>query len=142
MSLSIVSLTSVEHKFTILEQYIDVRCVCREAAVAEKLVNMGKWTAELNAKVAKKKAELEAARLRKERLVAEIRKHFGFNISPHDERFKTMLAEKEKEERKKKKEAKKKARLDKLASMVQNMSKDTSEEQASKEQAESTKSVE
>lgn len=76
--------------------------------------------------------------MHKERLVEEVRKHFNFKISPHDERFKTMLAQKEKEEKKKKKEAKKKAKQDKLMSMAQEMAKDTNQEQA----AESRKSVE
>jgi len=101
----------------------------REAEIAEKLVKMDQWTAELKARIAKKEAELEAARLRKERLVEEVRRHFGFKISPHDERFKTMLAQKEKEEKKKKKEAKKKAKMDRLTSMVQDISKDASQEQ-------------
>lgn len=121
-----------------LKQRINVQCVCREAELAEKLAKMNQWTAELNAKIAKKEAELEAARLRKERLVEEVRKHFGFKISLHDERFKEMLAQKEKEEKKKKKEAKKKAKLDRLTGIIQKMSKDASQEQAT----EATKSVE
>ncbi|KAG5311225.1 G45IP protein, partial [Acromyrmex insinuator] len=95
-----------------------------EDEIAEKLSKVDQWTAELNARVAKKKAEMEAARLHKERLVEEIRKHFGFKISPHDERFKTMLAQKEKEEKKKKKEAKKKAKDEKLKSMIQKMNQE------------------
>ncbi|XP_012524969.1 growth arrest and DNA damage-inducible proteins-interacting protein 1 [Monomorium pharaonis] len=111
----------------------------REAEIAEKLAKMDQWTAELNTKIAKKEAELEAARLRKERMVTEIRKHFGFKISPDDEKFKAMLAQKEKEEKKKKKEAKKQAQLEKLTNMIQKMTN----EPASQEQATtSTKSVE
>lgn len=79
---------------------------------------MDQWTAELNAKIKKKKAEMEEARKRKEHLVEEVRRHFGFNISPHDSRFKEMLLQKEEQEKKKKKEAKKKAKMDKLALMV------------------------
>lgn len=113
-------------------------CICREIEIAEKLAKVGQWTAELNARVAKKEAELKAAKLRKDRLVEEVRKHFGFKISPNDERFKTMLEQKEKEEKKKKKEAKKKAKMEKLTHMVEKMSKDASEEQGT----DSTKSVE
>jgi len=90
--------------------------------------------AELNARIAKKEAEMEAAKLRKERIVEEIRKHFGFKISPHDERFKTMLEQKEKEERKKKKEAKKKAKEEKLKSVIQKMNQE--------QETDSTKPVE
>lgn len=101
-------------------------------------MKMDEWTAQLNAKIAKKEAELEAARLRKERLVEEVRRHFGFKISPHDDRFKEMLVQKEKEEKKKKKEAKKQAQLEKITNMIQKASKNESQEQKS----DSTKSVE
>jgi len=97
-------------------------------------LKIDQWTAELNARVAKKEAEMEAARLRKARLMEEIRKHFGFKISPHDERFKTMLEQKEKEEKKQKKEAKKKAKEEKLKSMIQKMNQG--------QETDSTKSVE
>lgn len=99
---------------------------------------MGQWTADLNARIAKKEAVLLAAKERKERLVEEIRQHFGFKISPHDERFKTMLEQKEKEEKKKKKEAKKKMKLEKFTTMIQKMSDSPSQEQAT----DSTKPVE
>lgn len=91
---------------------------CRDNEVLANLAKMDKWTADLKAKVDKKKAELESARLRKERLVEEVRRHFGFDISPYDSRFKEMLEQKEKEEKKKKKEAKKKAKIDRLSLMV------------------------
>lgn len=113
--------------------------VHREAEIAEKIAKMDQWTAELNARVAKKKAELEAARLRKEQLVEEVRKHFGFKISPTDERFKTLLAQKEKEDKKRKKEARKKAKMEKLTAMIQETPKDASRQQ--KDEIES-KSVE
>ncbi|XP_018407405.1 PREDICTED: growth arrest and DNA damage-inducible proteins-interacting protein 1 [Cyphomyrmex costatus] len=93
----------------------------REAEIAEKLSKVDQWTAELKARVAKKTAEMEAARLHKERIVEEIRQHFGFKISPHDERFKKLMEQKEKEEKKRKKEAKKKAKDEKLKSMIEKM---------------------
>lgn len=101
-------------------------------------MKMNEWSTELRAKIAKKEAELEAARLRKERLVEEVRRHFGFKISPHDERFKEMLVQKEKEDKKKKKEAKKQARMEKLTNMLQKKAKGKNEEQVT----DSTKSVE
>lgn len=116
--------------------------ICREAEIAEKLAKMDQWTAELNAKIAKKQADLEAARLRKERLVEEVRKHFDFKISLNDERFKTMLEQKEKEEKKKKKEAKKKMKQEKYASYaMQGMQSNEATEEGSREQVtEPTKS--
>lgn len=101
---------------------------------------MEKWTTDLETKIAKKEAALDAAKLRKERLVEEVRRHFGFKISPNDERFKEMLVQKEKEEKKKKKEAKKQARLDKFKNMVEEIAKDTSK--SNEQTIESTKSAE
>lgn len=104
--------------------------VCREIEIIEKLSKMNQWTSELQAKVAKKKAELEKAKLRKERLVEEVRRHFGFNVSPNDAKFKEMLEQKEKEEKKKKKEAKKQAKIDRMKSMIQNqITQSTTQEQ-------------
>ncbi|XP_012232143.1 large ribosomal subunit protein mL64 [Linepithema humile] len=108
----------------------------RETEIMEKLAKMNQWTAELNAKVAKKEAALQAAKLRKERLLEEVRRHFGFRISSHDERFKEMLAQKEKEEKKKKKDAKKKARLEKF------LTHELSETESQEQTTDSTKSVE
>ncbi|XP_020288241.1 growth arrest and DNA damage-inducible proteins-interacting protein 1 [Pseudomyrmex gracilis] len=90
----------------------------REEEIEERLGKMKQWTAKFEEKIAKKEAQLEAAKQDKERLIEEVRKHFGFKISPNDERFKEMLAKKEKEEKKKKKEAKKKARMEKFANKV------------------------
>lgn len=93
-------------------------CICREEEIEERLGKMGQWAAKLQEKIAKKEAQLETAKRDKERLIEEVRKHFGFKISPNDERFKEMLAQKEKEEKKKKKEAKKKTRMEKLSKAI------------------------
>lgn len=108
----------------------------RENEILEKLAKMGQWTAELNAKIARKEAEQEKARLRKNRLVEEVRRHFGFKISLQDQRFKDMLAQKEKEEKKKKKEAKKKEKIEKLKAYQEKLA-NASEEQ----KTDSTKSI-
>ncbi|EFN60455.1 hypothetical protein EAG_01928 [Camponotus floridanus] len=86
----------------------------RDDEIHAKMMKMEEWTKQLKAKIAKKEEELQAARKHKQRLVEELRRHFGFKISPHDERFKEMLQKKEKEEKKKKKEAKKQTRMEKL----------------------------
>ncbi|XP_029165489.1 growth arrest and DNA damage-inducible proteins-interacting protein 1 [Nylanderia fulva] len=111
----------------------------RENQLLERIMKMDEWSNELRTKLAKKEAELEAARLRKERLVEEVRRHFGFKISFHDERFKEMIAQKEKEEKRKRKEAKKQARMEKLSSLHEkNSAKNNNEEQVT----DSTKPVE
>lgn len=53
---------------------------------------------------------------RKNRLIEEVRRHFGFTVDPKDERFQEMLAKKEKEQKKAMKEAKK---LEREAKMVE-----------------------
>ncbi|KAI5630956.1 growth arrest and DNA-damage-inducible proteins-interacting protein 1 domain-containing protein [Phthorimaea operculella] len=46
-----------------------------------------------------KESEAKAAKEKKERLVEEVRRHFGFKLDPRDERFQEMLA-REKEQKK------------------------------------------
>lgn len=97
----------------------------REDDVAKKLNKLEQWKSELNAKIVKKETEALEAKQRKERLVEEVRRHFGFKVDPRDERFKELLEQKEKEDRKKQKEAKKKAKEAKMmAKLVDSTSKD------------------
>lgn len=86
----------------------------REEQIEKKLAKLDAWKKELNEKVQKREAEARAAKEKKERLVEEVRRHFGFTIDPRDERFKEMLALKEKEDKKKTKELKKQAREAKI----------------------------
>lgn len=88
--------------------------VQREEQIEKKLAKLDAWKKELNEKVQKREAEARAAKEKKERLVEEVRRHFGFTIDPRDERFKEMLALKEKEDKKKTKELKKQAREAKI----------------------------
>lgn len=91
----------------------------REAEVARKLEKLDQWTADLNARIVKKEAEARAAKERKDRLVEEVRRHFGFKVDPRDERFQEMLALKEREDRKKVKEAKRKEKEEKMMEKLQ-----------------------
>uniref|UniRef100_A0A1B0CJY1 Large ribosomal subunit protein mL64 n=1 Tax=Lutzomyia longipalpis TaxID=7200 RepID=A0A1B0CJY1_LUTLO len=85
----------------------------REEDVAAKLTKLEKWSQEFRDRVAKAEAEARAAKEKRERLVEEVRRHFGFKLDARDERFKELLAQKEKEDKKKQKEARKKAREEK-----------------------------
>ncbi|XP_058832252.1 large ribosomal subunit protein mL64 [Topomyia yanbarensis] len=96
----------------------------READIAKKMEKLDQWTADLNARIAKKEADALAAKQRKDRLVEEVRRHFGFKVDPKDERFQEMLAQKEKEDRKKVKEAKRK---EKEVKMLEKLKKRTAE---------------
>ncbi|BFF98736.1 growth arrest and DNA damage-inducible proteins-interacting protein 1 [Drosophila madeirensis] len=90
------------------------RTNARDEEIAKKLDKLQQWKSDLNAKVAKREAEAAAAIARKERLVEEVRRHFGFKVDTRDERFKEMLEQKEKEDKKKQKEAKRKAKEEKM----------------------------
>lgn len=96
----------------------------REEEVAKKMEKLDQWVADLNARIAKKEAEARSAKERKDRLVEEVRRHFGFRIDPRDERFQEMLAQKEKEDRKKVKEAKRK---EKEVKMMEKLKKRTAD---------------
>lgn len=96
----------------------------REEDVAKKLDKLDQWKNELNAKVAKKEADALAAKERKERLIEEVRRHFGFKVDPRDDRFKEMLEQKEREDKKKQKEVKRKAKEEKMmAKLVEKTAK-------------------
>lgn len=71
------------------------------------MAKINQWSKEYHAKIAKKEADIKAAKDKRERLVEDIRREFGYKIDPRDERFKEALAKKEKEDKKRKKEAKK-----------------------------------
>lgn len=74
--------------------------------VLENLSKLDKWKKDLKEKIVKKEAEALAAKEKKQKLIEEVRRHFGFTIDPKDERFKEMVAIKEKEQKKKDKLAK------------------------------------
>lgn len=86
----------------------------REEEVAAKMEKLEHWKTELRNKVAKKEAEALAAKQKKDRMIEEVRRHFGFNVDPKDERFKELLEQKEREDKKKAKEVKRKAKEEKM----------------------------
>lgn len=50
--------------------------------VAKNMTKIEQWEKELHAKIYKKEQDMLAAKERKERLVEEVRRHFGFKIDP------------------------------------------------------------
>lgn len=90
------------------------RIMKREEEISAKLDKLEQWKTDLRNKVAKKEAEALAAKQRKDRIIEEVRRHFGFNVDPKDEKFKELLEQKEKEDKKKQKEAKRKQKEEKL----------------------------
>lgn len=91
----------------------------REETIVKKLGKLDQWTAELNAKVAKRESDAKAARARKDRLVEEVRRQFGFKVDARDERFIELLAQKEKEDKKRQKEEKKKQKDERMLAKLQ-----------------------
>lgn len=91
----------------------------REEDLLKKYAKLEQWKNDVMDNAAKKLATMEAAKAKKDRLVEEVRRHFGFKIDPRDERFKELLEQKEKEERKKAKEAKKKARQERITAKLE-----------------------
>lgn len=82
--------------------------------IAENMKKLNGWLNEVKEKSAKKLLEAQQAKDKKEKLIEEVKKHFGYKIDPRDERFKEMLVKREKEEKKKIREEKKKVREEKL----------------------------
>uniref|UniRef100_A0A2A4JWT0 Large ribosomal subunit protein mL64 n=1 Tax=Heliothis virescens TaxID=7102 RepID=A0A2A4JWT0_HELVI len=82
----------------------------RDRDIAAKFAKLAQWKKDLHDKIAKKTAEANAAKQKKERLVEEVRRHFGFKLDPRDERFQEMLAKREKEQKKLEKQARKEAK--------------------------------
>ncbi|KAI4492608.1 hypothetical protein M0804_002399 [Polistes exclamans] len=94
----------------------------READVSQKMAKLDKWMNDLNARVAKKEADILEAKKRKDRLIEEVRNELGLLVSVHDEKFKAAMAEKEKLEKKKLKEAKKKVKEEKMLARLAKVS--------------------
>ncbi len=99
----------------------------REDDIEKKMGKLDTWTKELNAKIAKKEADAKAAKERKERLVEEVRRQFGFKLDTRDDRFKELVAQKEKEDKKKQKEEKRKLKEEKMLAKLQQRTETTEE---------------
>ncbi|XP_015190209.1 PREDICTED: growth arrest and DNA damage-inducible proteins-interacting protein 1 isoform X2 [Polistes dominula] len=109
----------------------------REAEVSQKMAKLDKWINDLNTRIAKKEADLLEAKKRKDRLIQEVRLELGSHVSIHDEKFKAVMAEKEKLEKKKLKEAKKKVKEEKKLARLAKLSQtdgDTTTASSSNEQ--------
>jgi hypothetical protein len=86
----------------------------REDQIAKNLEKLENWKTDLANRVAKKENDARMAKERKDRIVEEVRRHFGFKVDTRDDRFKELLEQKEKEDKKLQKEAKRKAKEEKM----------------------------
>lgn len=109
------------------------KILAREAQIAKNLEKLDQWKKDIEMRKEKKETvkrsvhifcgnndffchfqDARVAKERKDRLIEEVRRHFGYTIDPRDERFKEMLEMKEKEQRKVMKESKRQAKEKKL----------------------------
>uniref|UniRef100_T1J5P6 Large ribosomal subunit protein mL64 n=1 Tax=Strigamia maritima TaxID=126957 RepID=T1J5P6_STRMM len=105
----------------------------RVLEVDEKMKKLDGWIKDLDMRKQKKLDDAKAQKDKKEKLLEEVRAHFGYVVDPQDEKFKELLAEKEKEEKIAKKEAKKKEYIAKELAKMQMMSEKAMKEKAKKE---------
>lgn len=86
----------------------------REENICKNMAKLELWTQELYNRNKKREADLLAVKEKKEKLIEEVRRHFGYKVDPRDERFKEVLEQKDKEEKRKDKLAKRQAKENKL----------------------------
>lgn len=127
------------------------KMISRDAEIAKNLLKLETWKNDIKMRSEKKETvkihstlsflfyflnfifsfqDARVAKERKDRLIDEVRRHFGYTIDQRDERFKELLETKEKEQRKALKESKRKEKETKFFSKIAELqpgSKDTPE---------------
>ncbi|CAG9858933.1 unnamed protein product [Phyllotreta striolata] len=112
----------------------------RQKDIVTKMLKLEEWKRDLANRIAKKEAEAIAAKQKKERLVEEVKRHFGYTVDPRDAKFQEMLEQKEKEEKKAKKEERKKLREAKMMEkLLKKPESKTEKSEQNKEGTENTK---
>ncbi|XP_025829378.1 growth arrest and DNA damage-inducible proteins-interacting protein 1 [Agrilus planipennis] len=127
----------VAYPFTVLEMMEKAqirkkeeneRLLNKQKEITDKMAKLDQWKKDLHDKIKKKEAEELAARVQKERLIEEVRRHFGYAVDPRDEKFKEMVEKKEKEQKKLMKEARRKVKEEKmLAKLLSKKSEEKTE---------------
>lgn len=88
--------------------------IAREKVVDDGLARMENQIKQWRTRVNSRNMQAEKDRLRKEKILAELREEFGYNVNPNDNYMKERIAEKEKAILKAEKEAKKALKKEKL----------------------------
>lgn len=96
----------------------------REDKIAANLGKLDKWIGDMNARMAKKEELAREAKEKRERIMEEVRQHFGFKIDFRDPRFQALIEEKEKAQKKAKKQERKKKQETVLMERLQEQAKD------------------
>lgn len=105
----------------------------RDLEIQEKMKKLDGWIKEMKHKQEKKESETLLAKQRKEKLIEEVRRYFGYTVDPRDEKFKEMLEKKEKEQKKAMKEARKKAKEAKLLEKLSNKQPEDTEKKSNEQ---------
>ncbi|KAJ3665040.1 hypothetical protein Zmor_000556 [Zophobas morio] len=105
----------------------------RQEEIVKKMEKIEQMKQDVYNRIKNKETEAKAAKERKERLIEEVRMHFGYTVDPRDEKFKEMLEKKEKEQKKAMKEAKKKAREENIMTKLLSKKADTVKKDVNKQ---------
>jgi hypothetical protein len=111
----------------------------RDQQIIENVKKLEVWKRDLESKSKKKEEEARIAKERKDRLIEEVRRHFGFSVHPKDERFKELLEKKEKEQKKALKASKKQERDAKLLAKIAEKEKEAQQQQSKNENVDDKK---
>lgn len=84
----------------------------REKLIAANMAKMPKMIEDWRRERRENKRKLKEEKARKEKLLAEARERFGYNVDPRSPKFLEMVAEIEKEEKKKRKLLKRRLKED------------------------------
>lgn len=90
----------------------------RQEGLAIKFDKIHLWKMDLENKIAKKKRDAEESKLKKDRMVEEVRRMVGYNLDPRDEKFKLLIEQKEKEQKKQEKDDKKALKAAKMMELM------------------------
>ncbi|XP_072378691.1 large ribosomal subunit protein mL64-like [Diabrotica undecimpunctata] len=141
----------LKHPYTIPEMIAEAaklrkekeeRTAMRQEEIVKRMQKLEGWKQDLFNRIAKKEAEARSVKERKERLVEEVKRHFGYSVDPKDERFKEMLEKKEKEQRKALKEERRKQKEAKLMDKISKKGNpDDEKESDDKEESSKNKNV-
>lgn len=86
----------------------------RQQKIVNNIKKLDQWKMDIENRAAKKLADLAKAKAKKDALIEEVRRHFGYKIDPNDARFQEMLVIKERAQKKKLKEERAKERQERL----------------------------
>ena len=92
--------------------------MAREAAVDAGLARMDAQIKQWKARVNTKNAQAEHERARREKVLAELREEFGYNVNPNDKYMQERIVEREKAIIKEEKEAKRAAKKEKFGDRI------------------------